>query len=220
MATGLKKKILGGCGFVALTVIAAIGAAGYFLTRPLPVEFARSPNVVEAHEADRKLKLLNQAQSAQKQGFVRFSEVEINSFLDAKYNNGDATNGPIRLVKAAVLLGEQNFTFITWYQAPIFGLKLPFVWQRVITPVKDTNGWNYVLESMRVGEVNIPQPQWARVEKLLGVTDSLFEERKTWLRSLPMIQLANNEQSKSPEVRLYTYLPEENSKANETASEE
>jgi hypothetical protein len=56
------------------------------------------------------------------------------------------------------------------------------------------------------------------VEKFFGATDTIFEERMAWLKSLPLVTLAHNEESKLPEVRLYTYLPEEKSKGNETAS--
>ena len=206
-------------GLFLATVVAAAGAAGYFLTRPFSIEFAQNPNVVEAHEANRKLKLLNDAQSARRQGFVRFSELEINSFLEGNYHSGNATNAPIRLVKAGVILAEKSFTFVTWHELPVFGFNLPLVWQRVVTPVKETNGWSFTLESMRVGEVQIPEGYWAEVKQYLGATDALFEERKAWLKTLPLVSVAHNEQSKSPEVRLYTYLPQENSKANESASE-
>jgi hypothetical protein len=206
--------------FVA--AIAAAGSALYMLTRPLEVAFTQEPNAVEAHEANRKLKLLNEAQSTQKRGFVRFSEVEINSFLEGRYNAGNhsATNSRLKLVKSGVLLGPDHVTFVTWHHAPIFGLELPLVWQRVVTPSKGTNGWTFALESMRVGDLEIPPQYWSHVEAILGHTDSLFEERKSWLQSLPLVSIARNEQSKSPEFRLYTYVPTENLKQNETPSEQ
>jgi hypothetical protein len=204
---------------MAVLAVGAVGAAGYFLTRPLAVAFAAPPNAVEAQEADRKLRLLTEAQSERKQGFVRFSEVEINSFLDGKYRSANATNAPVRLVKAGVLLDEGQITVVTWHQAPVFGYNLPFVWQRVVTPVRQTNGWSFAVRSMRVGDVEIPEGHWPRVEQFLGATDALFQERREWLKTLPMVTLARNEESDSPEVRLYTYLPKEKSIGNETASE-
>jgi hypothetical protein len=215
---GILKKLVVALGVTIVLALVAVGAAGYFLTRPLTVDFAERPNSVEAQEANRKLKLLNQAQTSGKQGFVRFSEVEINSFLDGKYK-GAATNTPLQLVKAGVILGEGKMTFVTWHNATVFGYNLPFVWQRVVKPIKTTNSWNFEVASMRVGQVEIPEGHWASVEKILGATDSLFEERKGWLKSLPMVTLAKNEQSETPEVRLYTYLPKENSIVHETTSE-
>jgi hypothetical protein len=89
----------------------------------------------------------------------------------------------------------------------------------VVTPVRQTNGWSFAVRSMKVGEVGIPRDHWPRVEQFLGATDALFQERREWLKTLPMVTLAKNEESDSPEVRLYTYLPKEKSIVNETASE-
>ncbi|MGZ8939573.1 MAG: hypothetical protein ACXW32_10225 [Limisphaerales bacterium] len=218
MAKGYTKKIFMGLGLTAVLAVGAVAALGYFLTRPLPVSLTNRPNAVEAQEADRKLKLLSEAQSGRKQGFVRFSEVEINSFLDGKYHNASSSNSPVRLVKAGILLDEGQVTVVTWHEAPIFGFNLPFVWQRVVTPVPQKDGWSFAVRSMSVGQVQIPEGQWPRVGQFLGATDSIFQERKEWLRTLPMVTLAMNEESDSPEVRLYTYLPRENSMGNETAS--
>ena len=218
MAKSFKKKIFFGFGFVVVLALGAAGALGFYLTKPIDVEFVQDPNAVEAQEANRKLKLLTEAQSARKQGFVRFSEVEINSFLDGKYRSGSSAEDPLQLVKAGVLLAKDHFTFVTWHRTPVFGFEVPFVWQRVVRPTKGTNGWSFTVQSMKVGAVTIPEGHWPRIERIFGATDNLFEERMTWLKSLPMVSLAYNDDSKLPEVRLYTYLPEENSKVNETAS--
>lgn len=218
MAKGYTKKIFVALGVTTLLAVGAVGALGYFLTRPLPVAFAERPNAVEAQEADRKLKMLTEAQSERKQGFVRFTEVEINSFLDGKYQSGNASNAPIRLTKAGVLLNEDQITVITWHEAPVYGFNLPFVWQRVIAPVKKKEGWSFDVRSMSVGQVRIPNTQWHRVEQYLGATDTIFQERRDWLKTLPMVTLAKNEESESPEVRLYTYVPREKSMGHETAS--
>jgi hypothetical protein len=213
----LKKIFFAFAACVALVVV-AVGVAGYYLTRPLPETFSTRPNVVEAQEANRKLKLLNEAQSSRKQGFVRFSEVEINSFLD-KYNSSNSTNAPVQLVKAGVFLGEGEVNFVTWHSLDVFGFKVPFVWQRVLTPIKQKEGWNFTMRSMKVGAVEIPEGNWSKVEEVLGTTDALFAERKEWLKTVPMVQLAQNELSETPEVRLYTYLPKENSIQHEAVSE-
>jgi hypothetical protein len=212
------KKIGAALAVTTVLTLGAVGAAGYYLTRPLTLGFEHQPNAVEAEEANRKLKLLNRAQTTGKQGFVRFSEAEINSFLDGKYK-GAATNGLLQLVKAGVVLDEGKITFVTWHNAAVSGYTLPFVWQRTVKPLKTTNSWTFEVTSMRVGDVEIPEGHWPKVEQILGTTDSLFAERKDWLKSLPMVTLAKNEQSETPEVRLYTYLPTENSIVHETTSE-
>jgi hypothetical protein len=217
----LKKKILWCSAFLVVAVLAALIYAAYSLTRPFHHTFAQDPNTVEALEATRKLKLLNEAQAARRQGFVRLSEVEINSFIDGRYNSGNhsRTNDLVKLVKSGVILGEKNVTFVTWHQAPILGLNLPFVWQRTVSPVHSTNGWTFTLHSMRVGQMEIPAKHWDRVNGFLGRGDSLFEDRQEWLQSLPFVTLARNDQSKAPEIRLYSYLPKEKARHSDIVSE-
>jgi hypothetical protein len=209
-----KKRLLWGGGTFLVIALGGVGAAIYTITRPFDAEFAQQPNAVEAHEANRKLKLLNDAQSAEKRGFVRFSEVEINSFLEGRYNatKEAQTNGPVKLVKSGVLLGSDKITFVTWHEAVIFGMNLPIVWQRAVSPAQTTNGWSFTVASMRVGNLDVPEQYWGHVEKFLGTGDALFEDRKAWLKSLPLVTLGHNELSKSPEFRLYTYVPTEKAK--------
>jgi hypothetical protein len=211
----LKKKLLWGTGTIVAVVLGTVGTALYMVTRPLEADFAQEPNAVEAHEDNRKLKLLNDAQTTQKRGFVRLSEVEINSFLEGRYNAGREaqTNSPVKLVKSGVLLAPDRVTFVTWHQAPVFGMNLPIVWQRVVSPTQTTNGWTFSMDSMRVGQLEIPAQYWSRVAAILGSGDALFEDRKAWLKSLPLVTLAHNEVSKSPEFRLYTYVPTEKAKS-------
>ena len=215
-----KKRVLWGGGAILALILGAAGTAGYMVTRPLDVDFAQQPNAVEAHEANRKLKLLNDAQTTQKHGFFRFSEVEINSFLDGRYNASTEaqTNSPVKLVKSGIILGSDRVNFVTWHEAPVFGLNLPIVWQRIVSPSRTTNGWSFTLASMRVGSLEIPQQYWGHVNAVLGAGDALFDDRKEWLKSLPLVTLGHNEVSKSPEFRLYTYVPTENAK-NEDPSE-
>lgn len=199
---------------LVVAVVGTVGSLLYLLTRPLDIDFAQDPNAVEAFEANRKLKLFNEAQTERRQGFIRLSEVEINSFLDGRYNTGKnkQTNSPVKLVKSGVFLDKKSLTFVTWHRAPVLGFELPFVWQRIMTPSNDTNGWDFELRTMRVGHLDIPPEYWDRVQKILGGTDTLFDERKMWLRDLPFVSLAQNEQSKAPEFRLYTYVPNEKGK--------
>jgi hypothetical protein len=216
-----KKKILLAFGLLIVLVIGVAGYGVFTLTRPLPFDFSQNPNAVEAHEADRKLKLLNEAQADRRQGFIRLSEVEINSLLESRYNSGknSRTNDPVKLVKSGVLLEASHITFITWHNAPVLGVNLPLVWQRVLTPSKQTNGWNFALHSMRVGNLEIPPQYWKQVEQVLGGNDSVFADRKDWLRKLPLVSVAHNEENKAAEIRLYTYLPKEKTQDSEEVSE-
>jgi hypothetical protein len=207
VASPLKKKLILGFFALVLLVLIGVGTLAYSLTFQVELEFAQDPNAVELHEANRKLKLFNEAQSAQRQGFVRFSEVEINSFLNERYNS--RTNEPAQLVKSSVLLTATNLTFVTWHRIPVFGVKLPVQWQRVVRPVQEKEIWSFPVEQMRVGKVEVPKRFWPRVERFLGGSNNTFQERKVWLARIPTILLTRNELSRSPELRLYTYVPKD-----------
>jgi hypothetical protein len=160
----------------------------------------------------RKIKLLNEAREAKRRGFVRLSEVEINSFLEQSYNDPKKfprTNAPVQLVKTAVLLHKTNMTLITWMAAPMLGIELPFVWQRTVMPRQNGERWTFDVTSMQLGKLHIPEAIWPKVETVFGGTDNVFHERRDWLANLPSISLVKNESSLSPELRLYSYKPSE-----------
>lgn len=214
MALRSKKKLVwSGAAIFALLLVGA-GVFAYLLTRDLDAEFAQDPNSVEAHEAKRKLKLFSDAQAGKRKGFVRLSEVEINSFLDPRYNKAattstnTATNAPAKVVKRSVLLGSSSLTFVSWHTTDLFGMQIPLVVQRTVTPFKDsTNGWSFASKQVRIGRLDLPERLWPEVEKIFGKEES-FIERESWLAKLPAIALAKNELNQAPELRLYTYVPD------------
>jgi hypothetical protein len=204
-----KKKVLWAAGIFAILAVLAFGGLLLLLTSGIEVQLAQDPNSVEEHEANRKLNLLNDAQANKRRGFVRLSEVEINSFLEGRYNGRSyRTNSPVQLVKSCVQLNPPHLVFTTWHTRPVLGLNLPFVWQRTLVPVKKSGSWCFSTRQMRVGRVEIPERFWPEVERFLGECDRTFEERTVWLAHLPAISLTRNELSQAPELRLYTYLPE------------
>ena len=198
--------------FAVLFLLVAGTAGGtffYLLTRDLPAHW-QDPNRVELIEADRKLKLLNEALAEKTRGFVRLSEVEINSFIEDRYSvqtNSTKGEGP-GMDRAVVLLTSTNLTLVTWVTKPLFGRELPLVWHRSLAPVQETNGWRMVMTAMRVGELNIPPRFWSKVEAELSGADGVFEERKVWLAQIPTVAIMRNEVNQKPELRLYTYVPE------------
>src|ERR1044071_8976630 len=81
--------VLGG---VLAAVLLACGYYGYELSRHEDPGLLQGANAPDAKEATRKLKLLTDAQKSGKRGFVRLSEIEINSFLNSEYNTAGTTN--------------------------------------------------------------------------------------------------------------------------------
>src|SRR5688572_11194870 len=163
-------------------LLAVVCVACYTMVGEVEITFAQKANATDAQEATRKLKLLTDAQAANKNGFVRLSEAEINSLLQRRAGKADKnrTDGPVHLVKAGVILDEKEITFVTWHSVSLLGIDLPLVWQRSLRPNRSTNGWSLALRDMQVGKVRIPREFWAEPGKFLGATDSVFEEQKAW----------------------------------------
>jgi hypothetical protein len=205
------RRIAATAALLTILILVAGGVLAYLLTSQVEIEFAQDPNPVEAHEAARKLDLFNEAQAAKRKGFVRFSEVEINSFLQGGLNSktnsaGKAITPPG--IKNSVVLSPTELTFVTWEKHDLFGFEIPFVWQRTVVPTKGPDGWSFATREMRVGRVEVPQRLWGAARALLGKSDECLKGREDWLSRLPAITLARNELSQAPELRLYTYVPE------------
>jgi hypothetical protein len=206
------RRIAATAALLTILILVAGGVLAFLLTSQVEIEFAQDPNPVEAHEAARKLALFNEAQAAKRKGFVRFSEVEINSFLQGGLNGKTNSVGkapvPKPGVKNSVLLSANELTFVTWEKHSLFGFEVPFVWQRSVVPVKGPEGWSFATREMRVGRVEVPQRLWGAARAFLGKSDECLKGREDWLSRLPAITLARNELSQAPELRLYTYVPE------------
>src|ERR1051325_1785827 len=78
------KKLFYGIVIIALLLVASACVLAHLLTSEIEIAFTQDPNKVEAHEANRKLQLFSEAREAKRRGFIRLSEVEINSFLDGR----------------------------------------------------------------------------------------------------------------------------------------
>ena len=214
MAVSTTKKVVVLGVLLTASVIAAAGSFAYLATRSYEVDWVVAPNKVELMEANRKLVLFDQAQTNRQKGFIRLSEVEINSLIENRFKIVSGTNkdSTIELTRTAVLLTGTNITFVAWLQKPIYGYRVPLVWQRGVVPVKSTNGWSFSVQHMMLGNLEIPKKFWPDVQEFIGPIDSAFDEKKDWLAQIPEVSLTRNEASHNPEVRLYTYLPEQNHK--------
>ncbi len=206
----LLKKIL-----LALTVaIGAILLAGgyyfYQVTRDVDTDWADAPNSVDALEARRKLRLFQEAQKVSRRGFIRLSEVELNSYLEKNYSADSAsaqTNAPARngLRQSLVALNVPEVTFYCWVRKKMIGFSVDFVWQRTVRLERTADHWVFPVQSMQVGKLEIQPRCWPFVNRFLGGADQAFSKQFDWLAHLPGLEIAENELSRRPELRLYTY---------------
>ena len=217
MAANVKRKFATALGLCVVMVLAVVCVTYYVIVGEVEISFAQKPNPSDSHEAGRKLKILEDAQAGNRNGFIRLSEVEINSLLQprgGKPAQKDRTEKQVELVQSAVLLHEERITFISWQRVSLLGMQLPVVWQRDLAVERNTNGWRLALQGMRIGKAVIPDRLWTDVTRFLGVTDNTFNDRKAWLATIPTLMLARNEVSQKPELRVYTYVPVVKESAN------
>lgn len=206
MKAGTKKiclalGVIGGALFITIAVIA------FKLTRQIEPQWVQDPNPVEAYEADRKIRLLSEAEARAK-GFVRLSEVEINSYLQQKLAPGTNT-APSSLVlrQAGVQLASSNVTFVCWANQKLLGLEIPLVYQRSYDVGNGQLLSEIQLQSIKIGDLEIPKFLWNKVESVFTAMDTRFEERRNWVAKLPAVRLTRNELTDHPEVRLYNFTP-------------
>lgn len=204
-----RRTVLWGLFIILSFAAVSIGVLIYLVTRPIELRFTQDPNPLDAHEAKRKLTLLNEAREGKRMGWVRLSEVEINSFLEKEYNEPrkSRTNSPVEFVKTGLLLHTNSLTLVTWLNVPAKFTELPIAWQRTVRPVRENDGWTFKVQSMRLGHLEIPDRFWPQVQSFLGSSDGVFEERRAWLANVPKVALMKNEMSTAMEFRLYSYNP-------------
>ena len=216
MAASKTKRIA--LMFLLLLIVAVVGALvlGFMLSRDVPFD-TDHPNSIEASEAARKVKLYETSLQNGQRGFVRFSELEINSHLTSLLNPTNKTTnaieaevsaGPVKLRKVALQLTSTNMVLYSWGKARALGLPLEFVVQRGLKINQEgTNQWTITTEFMKVGELEIEQKHWPRFETYLAALDKPLMDLFPWSTNIQAMIVAKNDLSQRPEFRLYTFKP-------------
>lgn len=200
----------------ALLILAGLGilVLGYLymrLTAEVIVPGAQSPTALDAQEATRKLRLFQEARADSKKGFIRLTEVELNSYLRAKYLGGfDRRALPETALRHGVLecradLDTNAVDWYCWVRLSRWEQQIDLCWVRRFRLARADGRWTLELLGMRIGEVDIPSRYWSKVQTWLGEADALFAEDCSWLAESPAVELRPNEFSRTPELRLYTY---------------
>lgn len=196
---------------VALVMVAALYL--YFkVTAEADTYSLKEPNALDAREANRKLGLYKKAlEGPERSGFIRLSEVEINSYLRERYFADQAkslTNAPDsvpRLLESRVKLSGQEILWYCWVQKKWCGVSVPMVWRRNLELARGTNSPKLATKSMTLGKLEVPLRYWPFVNRELGEVDRVFAEDRRWVEKLPRLEIRTNNQSAAPELRLYTH---------------
>src|SRR5688572_30262413 len=124
MTTRAKRvSLVIGLLFVALFVGALVGA--YMLSRDIPFDFENA-NVMEANRFRTKLRRYETAMTNGTQGYVKFSQVEINSYIGRVMTN-TTDEGGMHLRRVAVGLTDTNLMLYSWGEYRVANLPLKFV---------------------------------------------------------------------------------------------
>jgi hypothetical protein len=181
------------------------------ITADIEPDVRHQPNELDAKEADRKLKIYVEALQDSRRGFIRLSEVELNSYIQQQYFSEakiGETNGPIpktHLLKSQVGLFSEEITWSYWLQRKVLGKAVDLYWQRAIELSGKPKQWVFQTKAMRVGKVEVPPRFWEFVQRQLGDSDMIFSNRFDWLVRLPTLEIKTNDLTSSAELRLYTY---------------
>jgi hypothetical protein len=189
---------------IAVLLVGALVGA-YMLSRD-PGVALENPNAVEALRFKKKLGRYESAKANGDRGFVRFTPLEINSYIHEAMTNSADTNATMHLRKVGVGLGNTNVVVYSWGECHLFGLPLKFVVQRGFEIQRQgTNGWNMPLESFKIGEVEVPKRWWDSASAWIEPLDQPVKETFAWHTNIPALFVTKNELSDRPELRLYTY---------------
>lgn len=212
----IKRKLILGLFFIGAILAVALIGAGYLYTQvtayAAPASVG-SPSMVDAEEAGRKLRQLEDSFKSNRRGFVRLDESEINSLLNQRYFKDlknvvivSNTSPSVLLQSARVRLKNDDVKWLTWVRREFMGRTFNLVWQRSVQLQRDGDHWAFEVVSMRVGRQTIPKSYWETVHKWMGSSDERLIDQYEWLTHLPTIEIKVNEISQATELLLYNYV--------------
>ncbi|HYE31212.1 MAG TPA: hypothetical protein VEH27_07285 [Methylomirabilota bacterium] len=194
---------------ILVGILAAAGAYLFFqVTADVETRLLDPGDGLDLAEANRKLKVLDDATKRQAKGFIRLSEPEINAHLAHVYKG--ATNklpGGLAHQRTAINLGPDHITLFSWVGKDIPLMPVKVAWQRTFELKKTGALQQFRLTSMKLGNLAIPPEEWDRVYSLLGAVDSVYTNELGRLAKLPALELRSVAGGRGFEARLYNYDP-------------
>jgi len=157
----------------------------------------------------RKLYLTLALQESRR-GFIRLSEVELDSYIKKHYlspktDETAALLSDTQLTRGEVELLNQDINWTCWMRKKLAGRWIDLVWQRTVELTGAPTNWSFELKAMRVGRIEVPPRFWPLVQRQLGHVDLAFTNQFDWLAHLPTLEIKTNEMVLGNELRLYTY---------------
>lgn len=208
----LRKLLLGLVVVGGLSLALMTYAYFEFTAQPDLVRI-QTPNMLDAQEAERKLRLFTQARSRSRQGFIRIMPVELNSLLHQRMNRQFPTvesplnSGQSRLTKCLVDFDGNRIRWYCWVEKNWMGVTWSLIWQRHVDLVRQDNQWHFQPVAMRLGRREIPERYWPELRQAFARADEQFVKQIEWLTRMPALEFTMNRSlmGRYPELKLYTY---------------
>lgn len=201
-----KQRWVAIVGILLAGLLIGLAILGYQLTRTVDFSWEQA-NSVEAKEAVRKLTLVRNGIESGKKGFVRLSQLEINSYLMGTLTNVTPNTGA-KLTNVKIDLTKSNFTLVSFGEVKVINWAVPIAMKRNFRIEQDgTNTWEFPLDEVHVGDVKIPRRVWPYVARIARHLDQPLGAQFAWATNIPSMRIARNEMSGDPELRVYTFVP-------------
>ena len=197
-------------GLLAALVAAAAGYLYLQATANVDPSSLGTPSLLDGEEASRKLKQFEDSLKNNKKGYIRLTDQEINSLIHKRFFS-ESTKGMsnqlavCQLQAVRVHMMDTNVSWHAWVRREIGGRKVSLLWTRTGVLHRGKTGWEFALQSMRLGRLKIPEQYWAGVTEQLRDADSRMVDLYNWVMHLPSIEIKPNEISRVPELILYNY---------------
>jgi hypothetical protein len=200
-----KQRWVAILGILLAGLLIGLGILAYRLTRTVDFSWEQA-NSVEAKEAVRKMTLLRNGIESGKKGFVRLSQLEINSYLLGTLTNATPDPG-VKLTNVKIDLTKSNFTLVSFGEIKVLNWAVPIAMKRNFRTEQGTNSWEFPLDEVHVGDVKIPRRVWPYLSSVARRLDQPLGAQFAWATNIPAMRLARNEMSGDAELRVYTFVP-------------
>lgn len=210
--TGIRRIFTAGLLLIGVMLVGA--AYIYFeLTAAPDLSRVLMPNVFDAREAERKMDLFRSALAESKQGFIRLSEVEVNSWLQEQLEESPKENVPAPreaeppspLKRCIMVIHDDTIIWYSFMEVSALGLDWPVVLEQKTKLVRSEEDWGFETLSLKLGRIQIPEDRWHLLERFIPDGLKQFKAQTQWIRNVPAADVAWNEWTHRPELRLYTY---------------
>lgn len=206
---GFRSKrawLLGGCGVVLLAAL----VLGLMATWPVTPPWLQIPNPAHQYDAIVKWRLLEDSRRLGRKGYVRFSEVEINSHVGdwlVQRREAVGEGGGDLPKRICFELKPDRVNLYYWFDSTVLGRPRESVWIRTLKFNPNATGASrWSLSEIRLGRAPLPKFVWGRVLGWLSQTDRrLADTRFEWVLENLNCVLSKDVQSGLPELRIYTH---------------